>query len=83
MNTIDIISANCNQGQTKIGVMNGPVIISNIINEIINNKISVRDSNSDSIRDSDLVTESEKLTNDKLTNINNTIIKIFNFFFIL
>jgi arginase len=63
MNTIDIISANCNQGQTKIGVMNGPVIISNIINEIINNKISVRDSNS------------EKLTNaDKLTNINNTII---------
>ena len=63
MNTIDIISANCNQGQTKIGVMNGPVIISNIINEIINNKISVRDS------------DSEKLTNaDKLTNINNTII---------
>ena len=42
MNTIDIISANCNQGQTKIGVMNGPVIISNIINEIINNKISTK-----------------------------------------
>jgi arginase len=72
MNTIDIISANCNQGQTKIGVMNGPVIISNIINEIINNKISVRDSKSDLDSDSDLVTESEKLTNDKL--INNTII---------
>jgi len=43
MNNINIISANCNQGQTKNGVMNGPDIITDIINEIFNNPNSKSD----------------------------------------
>jgi arginase len=41
MNFFYIISANCNQGQTKNGVMTGPVVIMDIINQIISFKTSL------------------------------------------
>jgi arginase len=45
MNTFHIISANCNQGQQKDGVANGPVILMKLINQITNNRSSVANTN--------------------------------------